>query len=225
MVFRILFVIAFFLFCYQPLLASEVTVDDFPVDKNLNNLSSVNVSALDGEGVARGEAHSEGKLYKLLYEQARSSNEQIINIVSWSVGLVATFLFALAGSQVFYNFRLAKEELNSIRSNNESLIAELGANLHLSVQEKFDRLDAESLRRNEELSKFEGRILEASQAKFDKFESDESLRKDEFLKLFGGRIDLVYQKIDVFGEGFNSKLSGLSIELKRIEAHVWGLRG
>ncbi len=57
----------------------------------------------------------EATMYKLLYKNASSANDRIISTMHWAIGLVSTFILAIFGSQIFFNYRINKEEIEAIR--------------------------------------------------------------------------------------------------------------
>ncbi len=84
-----------------------------------------------------------GKLYKLLYENSKSNNKSMISIIQWSIGLVATFILFLLGSQIFFNYKISKDEVNSIQSDIDEKILHLKLEVIEEVKKSTDKGDEE----------------------------------------------------------------------------------
>lgn len=139
---------------------------------------------------------TEIQMYKLLYNDSRDANSRIINTLQWSIGLGAAFLLALVGSQIFFNYRLNKEEIALIKSDNERLISELIDKLRSEVASKFTTFEASNEGRRNELSKMMQHHFELSK---EKIESIERQLKEDIIRI--------------------------KIDLDKESGHVWKLRG
>ncbi len=84
-----------------------------------------------------------GKLYKLLYENSKSNNKSMISIIKWSIGLVATFILALLGSQIFFNYKISKDDVRSIKSDIDKKILHLKIEVIKEVKKSTDKGDEE----------------------------------------------------------------------------------
>ena len=147
-------------------------------------------------------AKREAEFYKLLYDGQKEANKDLVQVMYWAIGLVAAFILAIAGSQVIFNYRLRKSEIDRIKSENSKTITQSLNTAKNEIAGLLRDSETESRGAREELSKYlSGRIDS----------SDETLNsiKDELkpLKRLGRKLNL------------------LEIRLNDAEAHVWRLRG
>lgn len=143
---------------------------------------------------------TEAEAYKLLYESEKKSNEEIVQTIQWSIGLVGTFLLAIAGSQIFFNYRLGKEELASIRS-------ELKSENELRISALSEAVRSELERRTSE---------QDAQARAAREESSRAL---------GERLTLYTKQVEVIDERLKQETLRIRAELEEAVGHIWDLRG
>ena len=151
------------------------------------------------------------ELYKLLYENTKRSNEIIISTIQWTIGFIFTFLLALIGSQVLYNIRLNKKEIENIKSNVEKDITEISGQLNKEINNIT----------NENINKIDNKI--------------ESIRKEmignindkiaEQNKLYEANVELHKKDIKIYENTINSKLKELEIKVQKNVGDIWGLKG
>jgi polyhydroxyalkanoate synthesis regulator phasin len=136
---------------------------------------------------------------QLLYDNSRQANESILTTLHFSLGLVAAFILALVGSQIFFNYRINKEEINSIRSDIDSQISTLSARLLEDMTRQLQSSEANLNSKIEEKTK----LIEA---------------KDEVRKT----------DIETIRNSFNAlerKINTIEITLEESTGHLWNLRG
>lgn len=151
------------------------------------------------------------KVYKLLYDNSKENNEKIVSTIQWSIGLVATFIFALLGSQIFFNYRVSKEEINSIRSD---------------LDDNFSSLKLEVIKTiNEDSKKHKEKISREFEKLEDNIERSTDIRFEEKDKLFDSKYEVLDKKYSALKDILEFKISILESELEKVTGHVWDLRG
>ena len=147
-------------------------------------------------------ASKELDLYKLLYESQKEANRELIAFIYWCFGLVASFLLFIAGTQIFFNFRLRKSDVEGIKKSNTSQIEQ---GIAKAIQ------DLSSLVRG---------VEDSSRA-----------ARDELSKFLSGRIDTVEGSLETVTKDVKAiprlrrKLALIDIRLHDAEGHLWQLRG
>ena len=153
----------------------------------------------------------EAELYKLLYENSKDANKRLISTMHWSISLVATFLFALFGSQIFFNLRLGKEEILCLKNEFDEKItsanSELSNKLYLlnREQEKEHRKELESYK--EKSDKSVKSLISAERKSLQSI--CENYRKDNELQ----------------NSEFDYKIKGIKIDLEKNIGDIWELKG
>lgn len=86
------------------------------LNDRLNN-SEKKVNKADQNVTASQEVLSKDKqiYYKLLYENQQQSNKDIISAMYWVMRISVMFLLAILGSQIFFNFKIHKKEVDYIK--------------------------------------------------------------------------------------------------------------
>ena len=73
--------------------------------------------------------------YKQMVENLKDSNEKILETVYWSLGGILGIIIVILGSNIFYNFRINKNEMENIK-NALSLSLEETKNKNLEIIQK-----------------------------------------------------------------------------------------
>ncbi len=81
--------------------------------------------------------------YKLLAEQSKTNNESFTSLMQWSLGLTFAFLLAIIGSQIFFNYRINKKEVDFIKKDLDEKLAELKISYSENIDSKFEKLEKE----------------------------------------------------------------------------------
>ena len=147
----------------------------------------------------------------LLYENSAKANDRLTLTMQWAIGLVASFILILLGSQVFFNYRISKEEISAIQSELEEHLA----NLKSDLIEKINKTSNEHEKYIQ--SSYRETALE--------LKDDISNQLKEKEKLFEAIIDSQKKDNELLEKEFNSKLNAISIDLEKTIGHVWNLRG
>ncbi len=154
---------------------------------------------------------SNHNLYKLLYENSSSSNDRIISTIQWSIGIISTFVIVLLGSQIFFNYRVNKEEIRAIRSELEESFSDLRANA----------LDASSKERKEIINKIDDKLAKAEQS----YKESISSHYAEHGRYIDTKLESFDKDLIRLKDTLKVDISYLSIDLKRLEGEVWKLKG
>lgn len=150
-------------------------------------------------------------LYKLLYENSSSSNDRIISTIQWSIGIISTFVIILLGSQIFFNYRVSKEEIRAIRSDLEERFSDLRA----------DALDASSKERSEIIKKIDDKLTSMEQD----YKESISSHYTEQSKYIDIKLESFDKDLIRLKDELKSNISYILIDLNRLEGDVWKLRG
>lgn len=105
---------------------------------------------------------SELDYYKLLYDKEKSNGNSYVSLIQWIIGVCLAFLLAIIGSQIFFNYRISKKEIASIKSDLEERISELKNSLlenienefttiNLSIKNDFDKVEKQFIKKIETL--------------------------------------------------------------------------
>lgn len=145
--------------------------------------------------------------YKLLYENAKDNNDQMITILEWVVGLSTSFLLALFLAQIFFNWRLNKKEIDYIKKDIDEKIGELKASL---LKEINDNLKISEL-------KIEKTIKVAT----------ENLEKQiaEKSKIIELTEKLWQKDIESLKVEFTNKNKFLELDISKNSGDIWKLQG
>lgn len=90
---------------------------------------------------------SETEAYKLLYENAKEVNNRILDTIYWALGGIATVILTLIGSNIFFNVRFNKKEVENIAESQKLQIEDIKNKLLLENREKL--IEFESITKNE----------------------------------------------------------------------------
>ncbi|QIG88639.1 hypothetical protein G6R40_02695 [Chryseobacterium sp. POL2] len=175
--------------------------DSIKIEKKLyeNNVSKSN------------KIENQEDLYKLLYENSKDFNEQLTTTIQWTIGLSLAFLLAIFGSQIFFNWRVNKKDLESINKD---------------IMEKFSELKADILKeitQNDKLNK------ENIDKIFVKMENKFSDKINEDFKEKQKQINLI-EKLSTFQnesteKSLSSDLKRIKNEIEKINGDIWNLKG
>lgn len=156
------------------------------------------------------EFKDKAELYKLLYENSKSSNERLVSSIHLIIGTVITFLLALFGAQLLFNFKIKKEEIDIIKSD----INEQITSLRGDAKNEINTLNNENNKalRNEVSIKSK-QINDNLNIRF----SDES-------KLNISIIEKQEQQIKFVKEALEYEIKRVEIQLEKIIGDVWDLR-
>ncbi|WP_139839377.1 hypothetical protein [Halomonas sp. CSM-2] len=150
-------------------------------------------------------------MYKLLYENSASANERIISTMHWAIGIVATFILAIFGSQIFFNYRINKEEIGSIRSD---------------IDEKFISLksdvvgDIYSITRDNERATREELMRVATEGLDAISEKQKGLEK-----YLDAKIESLNKENQTLKENVMLDIKDIKVDLGRMSGYVWDLKG
>lgn len=149
--------------------------------------------------------------YKMLYENSKESNNRLISTIRWVIGIVVAFLLALIGSQVFFNIRISKREIDNIKKDldtkSSALKEELLKNINEGNRDNIKQYQAYE-------NKIGNMVKEEIQRRFEE--------KSKYLetKMTG------YEKnIEMIEREMKNDIKYLEIDIRKNEGDLWNLRG
>jgi hypothetical protein len=163
-----------------------------------NTLSLVERSPTSSIGLTESEA------YKLLYENASQSNDRLISTIQWALGIAISVIVAIILSQIFFNYRISKKEIDYIKKDIDEKLAALKLELVGSIEthqkaavtdidEKINTLSSE---------------LRAS-------------LRDKVHR----RLDALWRVHDSFENRLEDKIKTQKIEIEKNTGDIWLLKG
>ncbi len=179
-----------------------------------SNISSVHTAVTpqtETKEYALDKDQNKQELYKLLYENSVHSNDRMITTMQWSIGLVATFIIVLLGSQVFFNYKISKKEINVIRS-------ELDEKFSMSKSDILEKIN-KTTKENEKSTRHSFQKLETE------IQNNMNSRFKEKEKLFEAKMESFGKDNELLKNQLESKIKVLSIGLNKVMGDVWKLRG
>ena len=194
-------------------MSSAFASENLPLSKEGSAKQSgvIKSKIINSKEVTPLEYKKEADLYKLLYENSKSANDRLITTIHWSIGLVATFLLALFGTQIFFNLKLNKEEVQKIRSDLDEKISTTQVlytnqinTLHQSKEKEF----------REEFNDFKGNS-----------ENDIIERMKVQEKSLKTLCDGYRKDNDLLESTVEFKFKQVEIQLEKTIGDVWELRG
>ena len=152
---------------------------------------------------------TEAQAYRLLYENAVESQNQLVETIQWALGLVATIIVAVVAAQILFNYRISKQEIGELRSD-----------LKESQTERFSSWTTkQESERDNEIEKI--RDLIATTAK--EFRSHYEERFNDFRKQIEGRTSLHDTKMMVLRDKVDHENEFLKAEINKNSARLWKL--
>jgi len=147
---------------------------------------------------------SELDYYKLLYEKEQKNGNSYISLIQWIIGVCLAFLLAIIGSQIFFNYRINKKELDYIKKDLDQKLTNLKNELLEKIELKF------------ELS--ETKLKE----KFDKGEKVVKERVEKFIESENKMLEL--QLKTQKGE-LEREINYLKKDIEKNSGDLWKLKG
>lgn len=157
------------------------------------------------------ELKEKAELYKLLFENAKESNDRLVSSIHVIIGTVITFFLALFGAQLFFNFKLKKEEIEKIKSD---------------VNEQFSNLYNDVTNKTGVLFKNNEKEMSKSFSLYKK-EINETIKEklSEESKLISSKLEKHEEQIKNVQVNSERLINQLKIQLERTVGDVWDLRG
>jgi hypothetical protein len=173
------------------------TINDSTIISNLVDQS--NLSELD--------------YYKLLYENSNKNNETYVSLIQWSLGLSFAFLLAIIGSQIFFNYRISKKEIVSIKKDLEERISELKNALSENIETKFV---AQNLTIKNDFNKTEKQLINKIKTLNENFSDFKADIKSDFEKTEKQLID----KTETLNENFSDFKADIKSDFEKTEKQL-----
>ncbi len=166
---------------------------------SINSAKKTDTTQVIKQGISK-KGISESEAYQLLYANSKEANASILTTLHFSLAIVAAFLLALVGSQIFFNYRLSKEEISNLRN---SILNE--------IDNKIGLLSDKVLANNKDQSQI--------------VENAMNSKLEERSKLLDAKIEVHKKDIEALRASFDRDLKDMSINLEEATGHIWNLRG
>ncbi|MCH8078519.1 MAG: hypothetical protein IIA06_01920 [Proteobacteria bacterium] len=153
----------------------------------------------------------EAYFYRILYENSVEANDRIIKTMQWAIGLIVTFILLLLGSQVFFNYRISKEEIRTIKSDLEERFVTLMSTINENINETSNK-NMEDLRQINQRSESD-------------LKNNIKLQLEDKEKLYESIVESYNKDNDLLKMKLEYKIDNINIEINKLEGHVWRLRG
>lgn len=197
------------LFCFSTILFGQN-------QDSTSNSKVKNGDLIKNENVkTKNNSMSELDYYKSLYGNTKENNESYKSLLQWTFGISLGFLLAIIGSQIFFNYRLNKKELDYIKKDIDEKVLDLENKLIKKIQEKFNDLDkslSAGLTKNQKENK---EFLE------EKLNSDEELKKAQF-KLLENTISYEVKSVK---NRLEREVMSLKEDIVKNKGDLWKLKG
>jgi hypothetical protein len=142
--------------------------------------------------------------YRLIYDESKKSNQTYVSLIQWVIVISFTFLLAIIGSQIFFNYRINKKEVEYIKKDLEERLTKLKEELLESIEQKFS-------------------ILKKDMDK--QFDKSETQLTDKLFKLFEGFEKMADARIELAKNTTNQKIKVLEKEVEKNAGDLWKLKG
>lgn len=163
-----------------------------------------NLILTDTTSLSNHNPITESDAYKLLYENAKENNDRIVTTIQWVIGISLAFLLAILGSQIFFNWKINKNEIDYIKKDIEEKMLTLKAELTSSIDVKGKEIQ----------NAIDKKISEA-----------EMQLKTDIKDKFESRIKFFSYKSDATEERIDKEVKQLKIELEKNSGDIWLLKG
>jgi hypothetical protein len=169
------------------------------------------------------------EIYSVLYEESKKSNTELLETFRWSIASIIIILLAVFGSNIFFNFRFNKKELENLLQQIDLKIQEVRTSLlneieteNEKIKKEFDvkssklSMDFESLQK-ETIS---GIIKENNifKEKFDTIILNQTNKSEELIKNMKLKVSEItkelsnnYQnQLDTFNKNYSQQINSLN---------------
>ncbi len=188
------------------------------IEHNITSMQNTNTGTLQNN-ISQTEA------YKLMYENQKDSNSKIIETVYWALGALATVILGIIGTNVFFNFRVNKKDIESITNNMNTTVEQIKGDMYKIIQTKID----DYIQRSGQ--KFENDFLVFEQkqdAQIKLFSDNLDSKINSVVETLKTNISTNYseqnRKYDTLTKSINTKYIELQIIICDCIAQLWMLR-
>lgn len=147
---------------------------------------------------------SESEAYQLLYENSKETNNRTLNIIQWVIGITIAFLLAILGSQIFFNYRLNRKEVDFIKKDLDEKLT------------KFKSKFQDDLNTNNKITKSEIK---------EKFEKITKENKESIESEFEKKSKFIEIENKYFTSDINRQIKQLTADIEKNSGDIWGLKG
>src|SRR6056297_2184274 len=122
------FVLVIFLTCLKPIYSNQTTFEK-------RNKLSTQDSLVKNNDEQNALKLTESETYRLLYNNAKDTNNRIISTIQWMIGISVAFLLTLFGGHIFFNWRINRKEIDIIKKDIDKKIENLNKDLLKNISE------------------------------------------------------------------------------------------
>lgn len=79
--------------------------------------------------------------YKVLYEETRTNNSELLKSFQWSVGSILLIIIAIFGGSIYFNFRFNKNELSNLLQQVDLKIKDIKSDLLKNQESEIEQLE------------------------------------------------------------------------------------
>lgn len=183
----------------------------FNIQSQSSSIDSVSSSTInnsidlkDVEPKVTTEYLKEKDYYKLLSENTEKAYNTNLSLFQTTLGVCLAILIAIIGSQIFFNYRINKKEIDYIKNDLDKKLGEGKTILQKRMDEKFND-------ESKELNKVFEKTLESNNEKFE--EKFKSLEKVSALEM-----ELIKKEL-------KSQIKNLQHEIEKNKGDLWKLKG
>ncbi|MBU6122594.1 hypothetical protein [Hymenobacter siberiensis] len=115
--------------------------------------------AAPAAGVTNTE--KERDLYKLMYENSANANEKLLTLTQWTLGVSLAIVLGIIASQVFFNYRINRQELDAISNGIQGQIDRLQLEIAQKFTEEVSKANSSLESSKTELTRSVNALIEA----------------------------------------------------------------
>lgn len=172
---------------------------------------------------------TEAETYKLLYENQKEFNGKILDTIYWALGAIGAAIIALLGGNIFFNYRVNKNEIENISQNLSREFEKFKNDSADGIQQKIN----ESMIVNRD--EFKNLSLN-NQKEMQKYIDNQNVQIksiktffDEALEEIGASVENnqrgTQRMCESLEKNFQRENKDLRVELNKLEAEKWRNKG
>lgn len=170
-------------------------------------IDSIKISHIE----PNNKIESDAKLYQLLYENEKKHSENLTSTMQWTIGISVAFILAIFGSQLYFNWRINKKEIEYIHKDFEEKVSQFRL--------QFTNELNESIRQQTDLT---NTTFETVKKEFKDFIDHEF---EQNTKLSEAAAKLLQSDIQRISTTLDYKIKDLQTNIEKTEGDIWKLKG
>ena len=202
----ILFLVVFIFLNYSSTYAIET-----------NKLVSVNQSANSMSITGSSPGLTEADAYKLMYKNVVDYNSKILDTVYWALSAMLVLTLALFGSNIFFNYRTNRKEIENIISGMKLELQEFKNQIFNEVQKKLNEFIGSS---NEELKLNFGNTVENQSEQIKLITNNLTSQINAFTSIFEDKVKNLEKSITDNVDSIKNNYLKLNSEIKKTKKEI-----